>query len=215
MAEFPYTTVPGKLPPLFNKIQTAGTPPVLTQKVLASFGFTSTNDRTMQRVVKAIGFVDSTGKPTERWAAFKDKSRAKTVLGAGIREGYPDLFQMYPDAYQRSDDDLRNFVNSNTTGGAQVVSYVLGTFKALCALADFSGTSTAAATVTTIPTPPPVASDVQGDQMVNSSGPLPTFARNLGTGVTLNINIQLTVPDTTDEKVYDNFFAALKKHLLS
>ena len=38
---------------------------------------------------------------------------------------------------------------------------------------------------------------------------------DLGQNVTLNINVQLTLPDTNDEKVYENFFKAMKKHLLS
>jgi len=33
--------------------------------------------------------------------------------------------------------------------------------------------------------------------------------------VTLNINIQLTIPETENETVYENFFRAMKKHLLS
>lgn len=37
----------------------------------------------------------------------------------------------------------------------------------------------------------------------------------LGSNVTLNINIQLTIPETENEKVYDSFFEAMKKHLLS
>lgn len=46
---------------------------------------------------------------------------------------------------------------------------------------------------------------------------LPSIAKNLSSqsGVTLNINIQLSVPETTDEKVYEKFFEALKKHLLT
>ncbi len=38
---------------------------------------------------------------------------------------------------------------------------------------------------------------------------------NLGSTVALNINIQLTIPETENEKVYQNFFEAMKKHLLS
>lgn len=34
-------------------------------------------------------------------------------------------------------------------------------------------------------------------------------------GIALNINIQLVVPETTDDSVYEKFFAALKKNLLS
>jgi hypothetical protein len=57
----------------------------------------------------------------------------------------------------------------------------------------------------------------------NSTVKTPSLSSNLSkkitnsnnSGVTININIQLTVPETTDEKVYDKFFEAMKKHLLS
>ena len=38
---------------------------------------------------------------------------------------------------------------------------------------------------------------------------------NINKEVVININIQLSVPETTNEEVYDKFFAAMKKHLLS
>lgn len=41
------------------------------------------------------------------------------------------------------------------------------------------------------------------------------ITKNLGSNVTLNINIQLTIPETENEKVYESFFEAMKKHLLS
>lgn len=41
------------------------------------------------------------------------------------------------------------------------------------------------------------------------------ITNELGQNVTLNINIQLTIPETENEKVYENFFQAMKKHLLS
>jgi hypothetical protein len=34
-------------------------------------------------------------------------------------------------------------------------------------------------------------------------------------GMTVNINIQLQIPATDKAEVYDSFFAAMKKHLLS
>jgi hypothetical protein len=37
----------------------------------------------------------------------------------------------------------------------------------------------------------------------------------LGKNVNLNINISLSVPETTNEEVYNKFFEAMKKHLLS
>lgn len=38
---------------------------------------------------------------------------------------------------------------------------------------------------------------------------------DLNSNVVLNINIQLTIPETENEKVYESFFEAMKKHLLS
>ena len=38
-----------------------------------------------------------------------------------------------------------------------------------------------------------------------------TLAKN---GVTINVNVQLTIPETTDEKVFGAFFAAMRKHLI-
>lgn len=40
-----------------------------------------------------------------------------------------------------------------------------------------------------------------------------TLVRGLGDGVTININIQLTVPETTNSDIYEAFFKALKNNL--
>jgi hypothetical protein len=60
---------------------------------------------------------------------------------------------------------------------------------------------------------------VKNSEEPNSDGVPTTFTKKitneLGKSVTLNINIQLTIPETENEKVYDNFFQAMKKHLLS
>jgi hypothetical protein len=33
--------------------------------------------------------------------------------------------------------------------------------------------------------------------------------------VTVNINVQLVLPESTDEEVYRKFFAAMREHLIS
>jgi Family of unknown function (DUF5343) len=52
MAEFPYTTVPGKLKPLFKKMREVGVPQKATFQWLKSIGFTSSNDATLLGVLK-------------------------------------------------------------------------------------------------------------------------------------------------------------------
>jgi len=203
MADFPYTQVIGKLKPFFEKIQQVGKPDIVDKKWLASIGMNGTNDPTIIPVLRFIGFVDQSSKPTDRWMRYRDKSQSRQVLAEGIREGYAELFQTYEDAYRRSSEELKAFFNTRTTAGASVVSKTVTTFKNLCKLAGFESVPVAGQTV-------------QPLKLTQDGLEAPTkIIKELGAGITININVQLTLPDTTDESVYDKLFAAMKKHLLS
>jgi hypothetical protein len=202
MVDFPYTPVTRKLKTFFEKIQQVGKPDTVDKKWLASIGLNASNDPSLIPVLRFIGFIDQSSKPTDRWMKYRDKSRAGKVLAEGILEGFTYLFQTYPDAYRRSDDELKAFFTTKTTAGVQVVSKTVTTFKNLCELADFEGVSVEN----------PLAQPVQLAQ--DGLGTPTKIIKELGAGVTININIQLTLPDTTDESVYDKLFAAMKKHLL-
>jgi hypothetical protein len=203
MADFPYTQVTGKLKSLFQKIQQVGKPDTVDKKWLASIGLKSSNDPSLIPVLRVIDFIDQSNNPTERWTRYRDKSQARKVLAEGILIGYAELFQTYPDAYRRSDDELKAFFTTKTKAGSQVVSKTVTTFKNLCELADFQDV-------------PIEGSSVQSVQLTQGDIRAPTrIIKELEAGVTININIQLTLPDTTDESVYDKLFAAMKKHLLS
>lgn len=56
---------------------------------------------------------------------------------------------------------------------------------------------------------------MESNSVIDTPSVTRKITTELGQNVTLNINIQLTIPDTDDEKVYENFFKAMKKHLLS
>jgi hypothetical protein len=206
MAEFPYTQVTGKLKSFFEKIQQVGKPDSVDKKWLASIGFRASNDPTIIPILKFIGFVDQAGKPTDRWLAYRDKSRARKVLAEGVCEGYIELFQTYPDAYQRGDNELKSFFSTRSTAGAQAISKTVTTFRTLCELADFSDVTVSAQI--------PQATAPSGGVEVEHGIPR-TVVQRLGGSITININIQLTLPETTDENVYNKLFAALKTHLLS
>lgn len=182
--------------------------------------------RALLPLIEFIGFIDNSGKPTGRWQSYRNNSRAKQIMAQGIREGYADLFHTYPDAYDRSDADLMNYFRSASDSGDATITRMLTAFRLLCDLADFTAEN--GATVASEPTrvaqenavAESVPADLPNDAASGATNDaaeagIRSITRTLATGVTLNINIQLTVPDTTDEKVYDNFFAALKKHLLS
>jgi hypothetical protein len=74
----------------------------------------------------------------------------------------------------------------------------------LASAADFSVAAGAAPTADEGTAP-----DVQGPTIQSP----PAIDRPQG--VTVNINVQLVLPESTDEDVYRKFFAAMREHLIS
>jgi hypothetical protein len=196
MADFAYTTVPGKIKELFEKVRTTGVPAKATNTWLEQLGLKSTNDRSLLSILKFVQFTDSNGVPTDRWKAYRG-ANPKHVLGEAIRAGYAALFQIYPDAWQRKDTDFENFFRSQTTAGEQVVDKTVSTFKALLTLADFNGTSLPEDT----PQPP-------------DAGRAPNApTRHHGKGPHLHLDIQIHIAADASAEQIDQIFASMAKHL--
>jgi hypothetical protein len=205
MAEAPaYTTVPGKLPDLLKKIREAGVPSRANVAWLTSMGFKSSNDRSMINVLRQIGFVEASGAPTPAWREYRG-SDYKAVLGRAIQLGYQDLYATYSDAHARQNTDLSHVFSTKTAAGKQAIDKMVSTFKTLAAQADFGSITTATTPVDQSPESP------------NGEGPSTVVSRvtTSGAGMTVNINVELTLPATTDESVYVAFFTAMRKHLLT
>lgn len=200
MAEYSYTVVPGKLKELLGKIRQTGVPPKVTTKWMESIGYKSSNDRGMIAVLQQIKFIDGSGTPKELWTRYRG-GQYRQVLAVGIQEGYTDLFNVYPDANTRSNEELENYFGTRSTAGKQVISKTVGTFKALCELADFSS----------LPNSPKHEDSRTNDESVRvpkqSSQQAPHFSPNL------HIDIQIHIsPETTPEQI-DQIFASMAKHL--
>jgi hypothetical protein len=157
----------------------------------------------MLAVLRQIGFIDADGAPSKRWKAFRGKDGAQ-VLADAIRTGYAELFATYPDAENRATTDLDAFFKTHTDAGQQAIDKTVATFRALASAADFSVAAGAAPT-----TDDQTSSDVQGPT-IKSAPPIVHPQ-----GVTVNINVQLVLPESTDEEVYRKFFAAMREHLIS
>lgn len=211
MAEAPaYTTVPGKLPDLLKKIREAGVPSKANGSWLESLGFKSSNDRSMLNVLRQIGFIDASGAPTPAWKEYRGAGY-KEILGRALQVGYRDLYATYSDAHARTNTDLGHVFSTRTTAGKQAIDKMVSTFKTLAGQAEFGSSvvSTAAPTAD-----PAVVSEAASDTGLIA----PTLvARTTSTpaGMTVNINVQLTLPQTADEKAYQAFFKAMREHLLS
>lgn len=217
---YAYVNATTKIKTFLDKIQDVGVPPKVTQNWLAGIGFRSTNDRALTSMLKQIKFVDGNAQPTRYWEDYRSGNRK--ILAQGIREGYPVFYATYGDAHQRSSADLENLVKSgNPKINQDTVRRAISTFKALVAEADFDETDSAKVAAPSTASNGVVATrefdSVASNDNAHVQGivatPL-TVAQSLGTGLTVNVNVQLTLPETTDGTVYEKLFAAMREHLL-
>jgi hypothetical protein len=203
MAQFPYIYNVSKLKALLTKIRQVGVPNKADQKWLATLSFTSSHDRSVLTLLKFIGFLDPAGAPTETWRQYR-ASESQAVLGAAVKTGYGELFSTFPDAHHRPDAELKSFLKAQSGAGEDAITKTLATFKALCEMSDFDGVESGR-------TPTKAVPSLEGVDAPEATVELHQAA---AAPVTININIQLSLPETKDEEVYDHFFAALKRHLV-
>jgi hypothetical protein len=201
MADYPYTTVPGKIKPLITKIREVGVPTRVTAQWLKTIGFTSSNDASPIGILKYIGFTDTSGVPTPKWSQHRG-ANARKVLGDALREGYADLFAVYPDANQRSQSDLENVFSTSSTSGKQVINKTVSTCKFLAEQADFSPVGDRTDLhMSTGPLHTPVVTSPSAEAVRASGGPA------------LHIDVQIHIsPEASIEQI-DQIFSSMAKHL--
>jgi len=174
---------------------------------LENLGFPNTNDRAVINILKALGFLDETGVPTKRYHEYLDQTQSALVLARSIREAYRDLFTINKQAQSMSAVDVKNKMRTLSEGQFtdRVLTQMSGTFTTLVKLADFSlDTGDGAA-------PERKEAEVEDDQE-SINAPPPRDVPRIE-GLVYSINLQL--PESRDQAVYDALFKSLKAHLLS
>lgn len=205
MADFQYTTVPGKIKPLLSKIREVGVPPKVTVQWLKSVGFTSSNDASLLGVLKAIGFVDASGVPTARWSQYRGANHRR-VLGEALQAGYADLFAVYPDAWQRNQTDLEHVFSTSSTGGRQVIGKTVSTFKALAEGAEFPAVSEQ---IDLHMSSGPLHVPVSPQQTSSAGGPQSPPHR----APSVHIDVQIHISPEASANQIDQIFRSMAKHL--
>jgi len=220
-----YLVTTKNLDAFLKSIQSAKAPDRFTNKFLTQLDFSSSNDRLLIGVLKALRFIDDNGVPTQRYFDFLDQGQSGRVLAEGIRDAYSDLFNVNKNAQNMTADEVRNKLKTLTLGqkSDNVVSLMANTFKALSDLADWKAAPPAIASTPTKP-PDATAEKPEGNTETPSAppsttlpSPLPTpMPSNLESGnrpLQLHYDIQIHLPESRDAAVYEAIFAALRKHL--
>jgi hypothetical protein len=203
LGKYPYILNTGSLKRFLDNIPKIGTPAKITQPGLPSLGFKSTADRPIVKILKFIDFLSEKNEPTDAYRDFKVSSKAGSVMAEALKKAYADLFEIYPDACDKNDQTLKDFFTPTTDAGEQVVNQTVATFKVLCGYAHFK-------TTTEEQEGESKGEEIKG-QEEGEEKPKPPVAQ----GVTLNVNIQITLPVTDDASVYDKIFKAIKNNILT
>lgn len=202
---YTYVVKTGSLKEFLQRVKSKdlGIPDKVTHAYLQSIGYKATNDRPIIRVLRSINFIDENGIPTPSFSEFRTE-RSGQVMASELRKTYAELFKLYSNPLSKSREDLENFF---AKGQPSLKKHTLGlyvdTFKTLCKFADFGA--------------PPLEAEVGSkegekvEKVVKRGELIPQVPE----GVTINLNIQITLPVTDDAEVYDKIFKALKEHIFS
>jgi Family of unknown function (DUF5343) len=220
-----YLVTTKNLDAFLKSIQSAKAPDRFTNKFLTQLDFSSSNDRLLIGVLKALRFIDDNGVPTQRYFDFLDQGQSGRMLAEGIRDAYSDLFNVNRNAQNMTVDEVKNKLKTLTLGqkSDNVVSLMANTFKALSDLADWKA---APPTVVSVPMPPADATVEKSENKAKTpstpeiamppSSPPIGLQPNLDVGsrpLQLHYDIQIHLPESRDAAVYEAIFAALRKHL--
>ena len=202
-----YTQKPGAIPAYFDAVLDAQPPERFSLKYLENLGFASTNDRLFIGILKDLGFLTADGVPQQRYYDFMDRSRSKVVLADAIREAFSDLFSVNTKANELSAEDVKNKLRTLYAGKKtdNVIDRIARTFSALCEYADFS-------TATALPTPPD--SSKKKEELPPKG--IDRGIQTVGGAISLDslqYHINIVLPDTRDQAVYDAIFRSLREHL--
>jgi hypothetical protein len=205
--EFPLHKNPKKLIEFFGIIQTEQVPTKVNKDFLKIHNFKSSYDEAIPKIMEQLDFVGSSRIPTDRWKRYRDTSQSKKIMAESIRKTYSELFNVYSNPIEKNKDDLRNFFKGKTTFDDEHINSIIATFEVLCSLADFSQIAEGSFTE-------PVVDISQSGVESQRAAKIPRKTMEHGQ-YTVNLNVQLQLPETTNPEVYDKLFESMKKHLFS
>lgn len=184
-------------------------------KWIKGYGFTSSKDTQFLHILELLRFVDGSRKPIIAWRDFQDKSKSGEVMAKALLQGYKILYDKYPKAHTQNKDDLeRVFIIEKALSDRRAME-AIRTFNVLLEYADKkvleggiaspSITHPIGGAQVTPQVTPQVIPQLQPQQILQTG-------RSEKRELAVNINLQVTLPETEDADVYDKIFAALKKH---
>lgn len=206
----PYLTSAGSLKTALDRIRAAATPERVNGDFIANtLNMKGGTGAAITPYLKKIGFVGSDGTPTDLYKRFRNRETAgKLAAGEAVLYGYKELQQVNEKFYNLNETGLKALI-LQVTGLAEdsrVPKLIYSTLTSLMSYAEFEG-------------PEPV-SETQ-DLQINVVEQIPQFNKQAQVSseqqvdLRLAYTINLNLPATSDQSVFNAIFRSLKEHLLS
>lgn len=217
----PYLARPASLKTALERIRTAATP----ERVTGDFVSTTLNLKggtgaAIIPYLKKVGFVASDGTPTEIYKTFRNQSKSGSAAASAVKVGYAALGQVNETFFKLGDKDLKDLVLQVTGAAADnsAAKHTVATLKTLMSFADFNAASVSGSTGVDDVLKPDVPDSGRSDlvRLRNGSGTDEQGGGASGrVGLNLAYTINLNLPATTDQAVFNAIFKSLREHLLS
>jgi hypothetical protein len=135
--KLPYSQTPNALRKFLKLVPSKPKPAKVNNALLSAWDLGGNNSNSILRVLKAIGFIDSSNQPTPDYITFMDPKAGPARLGQVVRETYAPLFDASHSPHKESDETLKRLFNIHSGGAERTLQYQVATFKALCEFANF------------------------------------------------------------------------------
>ena len=205
--ELPYLQSYKNVGELFQKAKAAKVPEAFTQKFLAeTIGLKASGDRPLINLLRLLGFLDSSGKPTPRYSALKNEKIAGIEIARGIRQAYQPLFDANENAHKLDGADLKGLVAQVSGADTGTTSKIVGTFKSLLRLADFESESQ-------LDEDGESQNSDNGKKQIDIKSQADSLASSGGKDMRpeFHYNFQIHLPSNGSEETYANIFNAIRK----
>lgn len=206
----PYLASPGSIKTALERISTAATPSRVTGDfVTTMLQIKGGTGLSLPPYLKKIGFVSSDGAPTNLYKKFRNQATAGAAVAEAVKTGYKELCSANEYFYKLDDKGLMALIVqvSGLATESSVAKLIFSTLKSLKTVADFdSGFVNEEVTA---------AATTSNDGIITAQQSFPALQAVSRVGLNLSYTINLNLPATSDQAVFNAIFKSLKEHLLS
>lgn len=197
----PYTSAPGVLRSVLEKIPDAEKPGVFNADFLSAvFGVSGGSARPIPPILKSTGLLNQSGAPTELYSDFQTTSGRSNAALEALRNGFSEIFKRNQYAHKLDEKGLLDLIVTITglPRADPVTKSIQNTFQVFQRYAKDAKEQKSE--------PHEQEGDASRDKDHSIHPPNP----NLG----LVYNINISIPETTNIEVYNAIFRSIKLNLM-